>query len=115
MTACQLINPVVNRWCREAEEHHDDFWARAAATLHWFRTWDRVFEWNFPTFRWFVGGQTNLAYNCLDYHVQRGWGGHTALIYVNERGDISTLHLRSTEARSRARRGSPAGYGCAER
>ena len=87
MTACQLINPVVNRWCREAEEHHDDFWSRAAATLHWFRTWDRVFEWDFPTFRWFVGGQTNLAYNCLDYHVQRGWGGHTALIYVNERGE----------------------------
>ena len=71
----------------EAQEHSDDFWARAAATLHWFRTWDRVFEWDFPTFRWFVGGQTNLAYNCLDYHVQRGWGGHTALIYVNERGE----------------------------
>ena len=87
MSACQLINPIVNRWCREAQEHPDDFWARAAATLHWFRTWDRVFEWDFPTFRWFVGGQTNLAYNCLDYHVQRGWGGHTALIYVNERGE----------------------------
>src|SRR6266511_4536945 len=87
MTTCQLINPVVNRWCREAQEHHDDFWARAAATLHWFRTWDRVFDWDFPTFRWFIGGQTNLAYNCLDYHVQGGWGGHTALIYVNERGE----------------------------
>src|SRR5919108_3569917 len=87
MTACQLINPVVNRWCREAQEHPDDFWARAAATLHWFRTWDRVFTWDFPTFRWFIGGRTNLAYNCLDYHVQRGWGGHTALIYVNERGE----------------------------
>ena len=38
--------------------------------LRWFRTWDRVFDWDFPTFRWFIGGQTNLAYNCLDYHVQ---------------------------------------------
>src|ERR671925_901539 len=87
MSECQLINPVVNRWCREAQEHSDAFWARAAARLHWFRPWDRVFEWEFPTFRWFVGGRTNLAYNCLDYHVQRGWGGHTALIYVNERGE----------------------------
>ena len=78
MTACQLINPVVNRWCREAQDHHDDFWARAAAELHWFRTWDRVFDWDFPTFRWFVGGQTNLAYNCLDYHVQNG-RGHIAV------------------------------------
>src|SRR5262245_18172222 len=38
MAECQLINPVVNRWCREAREHHDDFWARAATALHWFRT-----------------------------------------------------------------------------
>ena len=51
MSDCQLINPIVNRCCREAQEHSDDFWARAAAELHWFRTWDRVFEWEFPTFR----------------------------------------------------------------
>jgi len=87
MEQVDLINPIVHRWCREAQEHPDAFWARAASQLHWFRTWDHVFEWDFPTFRWFVGGQTNLAYNCLDYHVQRGWGGHTALIYVNELGE----------------------------
>jgi acetyl-CoA synthetase len=87
MDHIDLINPIVRRWCREAQEHPDAFWARAASQLHWFRTWDQVFEWDFPTFRWFVGGQTNLAYNCLDYHVQRGWGGHTALIYVNELGE----------------------------
>jgi acetyl-CoA synthetase len=87
MNGCHLINPIVNRWCREAQERPDAFWARAAGELHWFRTWDRVFTWEFPTFRWFLGGETNLAYNCLDYHVQRGWGGHTALIYVNERGE----------------------------
>jgi acetyl-CoA synthetase len=87
MSQTDLINPIVRRWCQEAQEQPEPFWARAASQLHWFRTWERVFEWNFPTFRWFVGGTTNLAYNCLDYHVQRGWGGHTALIYVNERGE----------------------------
>ncbi|HXH12726.1 MAG TPA: acetate--CoA ligase [Alphaproteobacteria bacterium] len=87
MSHTDLINPIVRRWCREAQEQPETFWARAASQLHWFRTWERVFEWNFPTFRWFIGGETNLAYNCLDYHVQRGWGGHTALIYVNERGE----------------------------
>jgi acetyl-CoA synthetase len=87
MSQTDLINPIVRRWCREAQEQPDTFWARAASQLHWFRTWERVFEWDFPTFRWFVGGTTNLAYNCLDYHVQRGWGGHTALVYVNERGE----------------------------
>jgi acetyl-CoA synthetase len=91
MNGCHLINPIVNRRCREAQAHPDTFWARAAGELHWFRTWDRVFTWEFPTFRWFSGGETNLAYNCLDYHVQRGWGGHAALIYVNERGERRLL------------------------
>ncbi len=81
------INPIVQRWRQEATTDPEGFWGRAAEALPWFRKWDRVFEWNFPTFRWFLGAQTNLAYNGLDYHVARGWGGHTALIYANERGE----------------------------
>ncbi|MBI3980251.1 MAG: acetate--CoA ligase [Chloroflexi bacterium] len=82
-----LINPIVGSYRREATEHPDVFWAKAAEHLHWFRSWDRVFDWEFPTFRWFSGGQTNLSYNCLDYHVARGWGGHAALIFVGEWGE----------------------------
>ena len=82
-----LITPVINRWIQEAREDPDGFWARAATQLPWFRTWDRVFEWTPPTFRWFIGGETNLAYNALDHHVKRGRGEHTALIYFNERGE----------------------------
>ncbi|HSJ85577.1 MAG TPA: acetate--CoA ligase [Anaerolineales bacterium] len=82
-----LISPIVNRWIQEARDNPDEFWGRAADQLHWFRTWDKVFEWNYPNFRWFVGAQTNLAYNALDVHVKQGWGGHTALIYLNERGE----------------------------
>ncbi|MFL5800878.1 MAG: acetate--CoA ligase [Roseiflexaceae bacterium] len=83
----QPINPIVRRWRQAATEQPDEFWARAAEQLPWFRRWDRVFEWQRPTFRWFSGAQTNLAYNALDQHVKRGWGGHTALIYFNERGE----------------------------
>jgi acetyl-CoA synthetase len=82
-----LINPLVRRWRREAAEDPDAFWGRAAEQLPWFRKWDTVFEWDFPTFRWFVGGRTNLAYNCLDHHVAAGRGDQTALIYLNERGE----------------------------
>jgi acetyl-CoA synthetase len=64
-----LISPVVHRWVQDAREDPEDFWGKAAEQLPWFRKWDRVFEWTPPTFRWFVGGQTNLAYNALDYHV----------------------------------------------
>src|SRR5438128_3334226 len=82
-----LISPVVRRWIEDARENPEAFWGRAAEELPWFRKWDSVFEWTPPTFRWFIGGQTNLAYNALDHHVKRGWGGHTALVYLNERGE----------------------------
>jgi len=70
-----VINPIVRSWLREGEEDPDRFWAQAAEQLPWFRHWDQVLDWQPPTFRWFVGGQTNLSYNCLDVHVERGWGG----------------------------------------
>ena len=82
-----LVSPIVQRWIEDAREDPEAFWGKAAEQLPWLRKWDRVFEWTPPTFRWFIGGQTNLAYNALDYHVKRGWGGHTALVYLNERGE----------------------------
>jgi acetyl-CoA synthetase len=81
-----LITPVVQRWIDDGRRDPDALWARAASDLPWFRKWDRVFEWDPPTFRWFVGGQTNLGYNALDRHVLDGDGGRAALVYVNERG-----------------------------
>jgi len=83
----EVINPIVRRFTREAIEDPEGFWARAAEGLPWFLKWDKVLEWTPPTFRWFVGAQTNLCYNCLDYHVERGWGGHAALIAEDERGE----------------------------
>jgi acetyl-CoA synthetase len=82
-----VINPIVKRWQRQGFEDPDGLWAEAADQLPWFRRWERVLEWTPPTFRWFVGGRTNLSYNCLDVHVRRGWGGHAALIAENERGE----------------------------
>ncbi|HEY7030011.1 MAG TPA: AMP-binding protein, partial [Thermomicrobiales bacterium] len=82
-----VVNPVVRRWQQDAAADPDEFWARAAEQLHWFRRWDTAFVWEPPTFRWFVGGQTNIAYNCLDLQVARGRGDHPALIGLNERGE----------------------------
>jgi acetyl-CoA synthetase len=83
----ELVNPVVRRLVEEAREDPDAFWARAAADLPWLRTWDRVFEWNFPQFRWFAGARTNLCHSALDHHVAHGRAGHAALVYANERGE----------------------------
>jgi acetyl-CoA synthetase len=86
-----LITPVVQRWIDEGRRDPDALWARAAGELPWFRTWDRVFEWEPPTFRWFVGGETNLGFNAVDRHVLDGDGGRAALVYINERGERDVL------------------------
>ena len=80
-------NDVVQQWRTRAAADPDAFWAEAAEKLPWFRHWDETFVWEPPTFRWFVGGETNLAYNALDWHVANGHGARPALIYVNERGE----------------------------
>jgi len=86
-----LITPVIQRWIDEGRRDPDGLWARAADELPWFRKWDRVFEWDPPTFRWFVGARTNLGYNAVDRHVVAGNGGRAALVYINERGERAVL------------------------
>jgi acetyl-CoA synthetase len=81
------VNPIVQQWIADGLRDPEAFWARAASALPWFKTWDRVFEWTFPTFRWFIGAETNLAYNALDHQIALGRGEHTALVYLNERGE----------------------------
>lgn len=83
----EVINPMVKALVRRAREDPEAFWAEAASDIPWFRKWDTVFEWTPPTFRWFIGGQTNLCYSCLDRHVEQGRGGHAALIAIDERGE----------------------------
>ena len=92
------INPTVQQWVEDARGAPEEFWARAAAELPWFRKWDNVFERDDPSFRWFVGAQTNLAYNCLDHHVVSGRGDSTALIYVNELGERREFTYRELTA-----------------
>jgi acetyl-CoA synthetase len=82
-----LINPIVRRWLRDGMDDPDAFWANAASKLPWFRPWTETFVWEPPTFRWFSGGRTNLAWNALDFHVRGGRGGHAALVALTERGE----------------------------
>ena len=108
-TGLELINPMVATMRREGARDPEAFWGRAAEQLPWLRKWDRVFEHDFPTFRWFIGAETNLSYSCLDRHLERGRAGHTALIYVNERGErrlfsYAQLH-RAVERTAAALRG----------
>ena len=75
---------------KESVEQPEKFWARAAQELHWFRKWDRVLEWKAPWAKWFVGGEINLSYNCLDRHVQTARKNKAALIWESEPGEVRT-------------------------
>ena len=81
----------VRAWRREATEDPEGFWGRAAEQVPWFRRWERVLDWQAPTFRWYAGGLSNLAYNCVDHQVAAGRGDHVALVTENERGERGTL------------------------
>ncbi|MEM3597003.1 MAG: acetate--CoA ligase [Candidatus Bathyarchaeia archaeon] len=76
-------SPKLESMLERALEDTEDFWGEVAAELHWFRRWDKVFEWNYPNFTWFKGGITNIAYNCLENNIAKGRGNHAAIIYEN--------------------------------
>ena len=51
-------------------ENPDEFWRREAEKLHWYKKWDQVLDdSNYPFFKWFIGGKTNLCYNAVDRHA----------------------------------------------
>ena len=75
-----LTTPSVKRWIENGLSDPEAFWEAAARKIPWFRTWDQVYESEPPTFRWFIGAQTNLAHNAVDHHVATGHGGHAAII-----------------------------------
>ncbi|HBP88497.1 MAG TPA: acetate--CoA ligase [Nitrospirales bacterium] len=69
----------------------ETFWDGVAKELHWFSPWNKVLEWNYPWAKWFVGGTCNIAYNCLDRHVQTWRKNKVAVIWVGEEGQERIL------------------------
>jgi len=75
----------------ESVRDPEGFFARAADELHWFERWHTTRVWSHPHAQWFVGGKTNLAYNCLDRHLQGPRRDKAALIWEGEPGETRTL------------------------
>jgi acetyl-CoA synthetase len=75
----------------DAERDRDAFWATQADRLSWGRRWDKVLEWDAPFAKWFVGGELNVAYNCVDRHVEAGHGDQVAYYWEGEPGDTRTI------------------------
>jgi acetyl-CoA synthetase len=71
----------------EAAQDVEGFWGKMAHELHWFKPYSKVLDWKPPFANWFVGGQTNVSYNCLDVHLGTPRQNKAALIWEGEPGD----------------------------
>ncbi|WP_030440751.1 acetate--CoA ligase [Actinoplanes subtropicus] len=68
------------------------YWAEQAERLSWAKKWDQVLDWSNPPFaKWFIGGELNVAYNCVDRHVEAGRGDKVAIHWEGEPGDTRTI------------------------
>jgi acetyl-CoA synthetase len=76
----------------EANRDYQGFWAtQAAELLTWNTEWQTICEWELPFAKWFVGGTLNVAYNCVDRHVENGLGDRVAFHFEGEPGDTRTI------------------------
>jgi acetyl-CoA synthetase len=84
----------------EADRDPEAFWAaQARERLSWFTPFETTLEWDLPFAKWFVGGELNVAYNCVDRHVERGLGDKIAYHWIGEPGDTQTITYRDLQAR----------------
>lgn len=75
-----------------AAADREGFWADQARDLHWHRPFTQVLDWSNPPFaEWFADGELNVAYNCLDRHVEAGHGDRIALRWEGEPGDARNV------------------------
>jgi acetyl-CoA synthetase len=89
----------VARLKSEAASNHKGFWARQAQTeLRWHKPFSVTLdESRAPNYRWFVDGELNVSYNCLDVHLEER-GHKTAVTFVGEPGDVRHVSYRELHA-----------------
>ncbi|WP_221586338.1 acetate--CoA ligase [Microbacterium sp. G2-8] len=86
------------------------FWERAAERLVWTDPWHTAHTWeppvagsdgvlSVPAARWFDGGRLNVAYNCVDRHVDEGRGDKVALFFEGEPGDREAVTYADLQRR----------------
>jgi acetyl-CoA synthetase len=76
----------------EAAKDRVAFWEKQAKRLTWAEPWTQALDWaDAPFAKWFVGGKLNVAYNCLDRHVEAGLGERVAFYFEGEPGDTQVI------------------------
>lgn len=99
----------------ESDEARVAFWERQAGRLNWGKHWDTAHtfnkphlictspegteEYSVPEITWFAGGKLNVAYNCVDRHVESGCGEKVALYFEGEPGDHQAITYAELQRR----------------
>ncbi|MEM2816840.1 MAG: acetate--CoA ligase [Candidatus Bathyarchaeia archaeon] len=73
----------------------EGFWEEEARKLEWFRTWDKVLEWDPPFAKWFPGGMLNASYLCVDKHLKTWRRNKVAIYWEGENGEEKALSYLS--------------------
>jgi acetyl-CoA synthetase len=63
-----------NELYKQSIENPDQFWSQQAERLDWFKKWDQVQKVSFKSpveIKWYLGGQLNVSYNCIDRHLAK--------------------------------------------
>lgn len=77
---------------KSANEDYQGFWAERAEELFWFEKWKKVIDdTNKPFYKWFTNAKVNIAYNCLDVHINTHRKNKLALIWEGENGEHRTM------------------------
>jgi acetyl-CoA synthetase len=79
----------------------DEFWETEARTrVTWFTPFEKLYEWDLPYAKWFLGGTLNACYNCVDRHVENGDGDKVAYHWEGEpEGDLLTITFADLQRR----------------
>ncbi|MGI8421824.1 MAG: AMP-binding protein, partial [Gaiellaceae bacterium] len=74
------------------ERDFEEFWeTEARARISWSRDFERLYEWEPPYAKWYLGGELNVCFNCVDRHVEAGRGERVAFHWEGEPGDRRTI------------------------
>ncbi|HEU5034972.1 MAG TPA: acetate--CoA ligase [Mycobacteriales bacterium] len=80
----------------EADADRVGFWEKQADWLKWEKRWDTALDWQPPFAKWFVGGKLNAAVNCVDRHVDAGFGDKVAYHWIAD-GETGTRTITYAE------------------
>jgi acetyl-CoA synthetase len=83
-------------WNR-AKDDPEGFWDEYARILAWNKPWSKVLDWQPPFAKWFVGGQLNASYNCVDRHCTGPTKNKAAIIWEGEPGDRRVLRYQDLQ------------------